>query len=121
LPDVARSFPVAGIGAVYSSATGVVATLTLVDPTGSGTAAVYPCAAGPANAVAVHTVPNHPADNTVAVALDTSGALCVRSSVRSQFTLDVSGWVGPSFAAIPPRRLLDTRGYPSVAVADCCT
>jgi len=109
-PGVTRTVQISGQSPVPTAAVGATVTLTLLDPAASGTASVFPCAPKPASTTLVASAPNHTAVASAPISLDADGRLCVRSSVRTNFTIDVSGWMGSGFVALSPLHLLDTMG-----------
>jgi hypothetical protein len=89
--------------------TGAMITVTLSAPQGIGWATAYPCAGGLPPTSIVNVVPNHVQSNAGLVPVDASGEICVYISLPTHVLLDVSGWAGTAFTALPPTRLLDTR------------
>jgi hypothetical protein len=87
----------------------VVLTITAVAPQSNGFVTVFPCSAGSTPTSVLNVVPNHGQANTVIVGLDPGGTACVRSSVLTQVTVDVTGWLGAGHQPLAPARLVDTR------------
>lgn len=110
LPGLTRTLQIGGQTPVPAAAVGAAITLTLLDPAAAGTASLFPCARKPAPTTLVASVPNHAVTASAPISLAADGRLCVRSSVRTNFTIDVSGWMGPGFVALPSQRLLDSTG-----------
>ena len=88
---------------------GAMVTVTLFGPQGIGWATAYPCSGGMPPTSIVNVVPNHVQSNASLIPVDDAGEVCVYVSVPSHVLLDVSGWAGTAFTAIPPTRLIDTR------------
>jgi hypothetical protein len=108
-PGVARAILVAANAGVPPHATGAVVTLTALTPVDSGTITVYPCRTGATNTTALTTLTQHTTSNSLVVGLDSAGRFCIRSSVGTQITVDVTGYTTTALLPVPPGRLLDTR------------
>ncbi len=101
---------------VPDGTTGVALNVTALVPAAAGFMTVFPgpCGAGNKpevsnlNFTAFQVVPNY-----VAVKVPPSKQICVFSSVTSNLLVDLNGTFGPSgstLKALPPERVLDTRG-----------
>lgn len=102
---------IAGRGDVPADATGVVANLAAVGPTGHGFATLFPCTAQRPIASHLNYVPGAIVANNAIVPLDATGHVCVFTKAASHFVLDVNGYVphGSAFVGVQPARYLDTR------------
>ncbi|HEY0519141.1 MAG TPA: hypothetical protein VGC84_06575 [Ilumatobacteraceae bacterium] len=110
-PSRMMSVPVAGTDGIPLDATGVVVSVTAVDPCADTFVTAFPCgtalpATSTVNAVAGSTVANS------AVIRLGLGALCIYTLRPTDVLVDVSGWIGPiglRTAPMAPVRLVDTR------------
>ncbi|MGB8859984.1 MAG: hypothetical protein WCC60_12045 [Ilumatobacteraceae bacterium] len=106
-----RTQQIAGVAGVPATPqpSGVVLTLTLLNPAGPGWATIYPCATGQPDTSMINVVSNHEQTNAVIPAIDAAGTVCLYTSTTSHVLLDVSGWSGAAFLPLTPARLVDTR------------
>ena len=113
-PTAAGAFTkirVTGRGGVPEGAVGVLVNLAAVTPASSGFATLYPCTANPPNAASLNFDRGRNVSNATTVKLSASGEVCVYTSARSHFALDVVGFVaaGSDLSTVNPSRFLDTR------------
>jgi len=111
LPGQVRQVNTSGVVGIASAPrpTGVWVSITLFDAGDSSNVKVWPCTVPDGGHAFFLTLPNHRLSNVGLVALGTSGKLCISSTVGGHVTVDASGWIGASFAAMPWTRVLDTR------------
>ena len=91
------------------AADGVVGNLTIVGPSSSGFATVYPCASEPPDTSNINYRSGQTIANAVLIQPDASGKLCVSNSGDAHIVFDVLATTGSGFTARPPQRLTDTR------------
>jgi uncharacterized protein YycO len=100
-------------GVPATGATAATVNLTIAGPSTAGYATVYPCGSNIPNVSTVNFAKKQgAAANGAVVALDSSGAVCVVSSVAADVIVDVTGWFGGSGTEVlpaSPTRLSDTR------------
>ena len=103
---------VAGGGLVPAGAGGVAINLTATESRGSGYLTVFPCAQGRPLASNLNVVYNATRANHTVVALDSSGYVCIFSSISTHVVADLAGWFsgsGSSYRPVTPLRVRDTR------------
>jgi hypothetical protein len=91
------------------SAAGVALNLAAVVADGRGHLTAYPCARGLPTAANLNFQPGSASANTVIVAPDADGKVCVSTLTATHLVVDLMGTIGGSFRGIQPRRALDTR------------
>ncbi|MFK8023697.1 MAG: SpoIID/LytB domain-containing protein [Ilumatobacter sp.] len=114
VPVVGRSFTSVDGGTVTvgADASAVVMNLTMVLPSSSGYATVWPCDASRPVASNVNFVRGQTRANSVLAPVGADGSVCVYSHVSSDVVVDIAGWFGGgtgSFVGTLPTRLVDTR------------
>ena len=103
---------IAGGGLVPAGAGGVAINLTATESRGSGYLTVFPCAQGRPLASNLNVVYNATRANHTVVALDSSGYVCIFSSISTHVVADLAGWFsssGSSYRPVTPVRVRDTR------------
>jgi hypothetical protein len=81
----------AGVRGIPGGAKAISANITVVDATGAGWVAAWPC--GPQPSVSnVNYGPSDPVANAAELALSPGGAVCVVSYTDAQVVIDVNGW-----------------------------
>ncbi|MHA3701190.1 hypothetical protein ACXR2U_03320 [Jatrophihabitans sp. YIM 134969] len=111
------SVVVTGRGGVPATGVGAVAvTVTVVTPASSGYVVAYPTGTARPGSSNVNFGAGRTVSNLVVVPVGTGGRISLSSSARTHAIVDVSGWYATgtstgagTFAALPPRRVLDTR------------
>ena len=105
------SVVVAGYGGVASSAVAAVLNVTVIRPSGSGFATVYPCDQQRPNASNLNFVAGQTVANSATVLLSAGGDVCIYTTQAMDMAVDVSGYYTSttSFTSLPPTRLMDTR------------
>ncbi len=101
---------VAGRGGVDHHAQAVSLNVTAVNPGGNGFVTVYPCGTRPETS-SLNLAVGQNVPNAVISKLNSNGEICIYTTSRTHLLVDVNGSVpsGSSFAAVSPRRYLDTR------------
>lgn len=85
---------------------------------GGGYLTIYPCAAGAPKASALNFRRGEHRANAAWVRLDTSGAMCIRSSVAAHLVVDVSGYAplrASGVTTVVPDRLVDSRASQGIS------
>ncbi len=103
---------IGGAGLVPAGAGGVAINLTATESRGSGYLTVFPCAQGRPLASNLNVVYNATRANHTVVALDSSGYVCIFSSISTHVVADLAGWFsgsGSSYRPVTPVRVRDTR------------
>lgn len=85
--------PVVGRVSVPTNAVGVAVNLAVVSPATAGYATLYPCSAEPPLASSLNFSTGSVIANSTIVKLSGEGAVCVFSSARADYVLDVVGYV----------------------------
>jgi hypothetical protein len=88
---------------------GAVLTVTAIGPTSNGYVTAFPCTAGTTPTSVLNVVPGHGQSNTVIVGVDPGGTVCVRSSVVTQVSIDITGRLGTGYLPLAPARMVDSR------------
>ncbi len=107
-----RAIQIAGHGAPHG-ATAVALNATIVNPDAAGYLQVYPC--GAPTAAEISSVNYGPGDvrpNSVVVALDGAGKVCVRSKAATDLIIDITGHFADdalAFQPVVPVRMFDSR------------
>ncbi len=113
-----RSWAVAGVFGIPTTATAVTANLTVVRPTSAGFVALFPAAAPTTTTSTLNFRAGDIAANGVAIRLGASGRLSALlggpAGARVHLVLDVTGYFvndasGARYVPLTPGRLLDTR------------
>ncbi len=104
----------AGLGGIPATgATAAAVNVTVVTPSGSGYATVYPCSVGRPLASSLNFAAAAVVPNLVTVPLDGDGFVCFYATTATDVLIDVMGWYGGTtgdlFRAAGPSRLVDTR------------
>ena len=96
-----------------AGAGGVALNLTAAGPAGRGYLTVYPCGQGRPDGVEPQRRAGVTRANQTVVALDSTGDLCIFTSVTTHVIADLAGWYGGQRQLVPPgrrpTRVLDTR------------
>ena len=102
---------IAGRGGVAADAVGVELNITAIQNEGRGFATLYPCTATRPTASSLNYTPGVNIANATTVALNSSGEVCVYTSLTAHYALDVVAYVpaGSDVGTVEPARLLDTR------------
>ncbi len=113
-PGVPVELDVLARGGVPSDGVGaVVLNTTMINPSGRGFVAVYPCRAGAPPLASSLNAPNFGGAiaNEVIAKLGTSNQVCVLSSVDTDLAIDVTGWLPTTsgLTSLDPARILDSR------------
>ena len=120
-PDVDLQMPVLGVSGIpLTGVTAVSLNLTAVGPTAEGYLTVWPCGSSQPNTSNVNFVKDQIVPNAVIAPVDSTGKVCIDSSVASHVVVDVNGWFGTTsgLTALTPVRFFDTRsGTGGVPVA----
>jgi len=95
--------------AIPDSATAVALNVTMVSPTGSGYATIWPCSSNQPEASNLNFVAGQVVANNVIAPIGDNGQVCVYASVATDVVVDVSGYFGSDFIGTTPKRLQDTR------------
>lgn len=90
---------VAGRGGVPVGAAGAEVNIAAISPAAVGFATAFPCSATPPNASVLNYTPGVTIANATTVRLSSAGELCLYSSERAHFAIDVLGQVVPSAAS----------------------
>ena len=120
-PDVDLQVPVLGISGVpLTGVTAVSLNLTAVGPTAEGYVTVWPCGSTKPGTSNVNFVKDQVVPNAVIAPVDSTGKVCIASSVGTHVVVDINGWFGSTSGlnAVTPLRVFDTRsGVGGVPVA----
>jgi hypothetical protein len=120
-PDVDLQLPVLGVSGIpLTGVTAVSLNLTAVGPTAEGYVTVWPCGSTKPGTSNVNFVKDQTVPNAVIAPIDSTGKVCIASSVGAHVVVDVNGWFGASsgLRAVSPVRVFDTRsGIGGVPVA----
>lgn len=102
---------IAGRGDVPADAEAVVVNVTAINPAARGFVTMYPCGERPLASSLNYGAAGAVVGNEVLAKLSTTGSICAYTSVATQLTGDVVGYVpsGSPYVSIDPARLLDTR------------
>ena len=105
---------VASLVDLPSAAEAVSLSVTVVNPVAAGFVTVYPCQTGRPLASSLNYRASQTVANQTIVSLDSADEVCLSASQTTDVVVDVLGWfggvTGSQLAALPPARLLDTRG-----------
>ena len=122
-PDVDLQMPVLGVSGIpLTGVTAVSLNLTAVGPTAEGYMTVWPCGSSQPGTSNVNFVKDQIVPNAVIAPVDSTGKVCIASSVASHVIVDVNGWFGTTsgLKAVTPTRVFDTRsgagGVPAAKV-----
>jgi peptidoglycan hydrolase-like amidase len=122
-PDVDLQMPVLGVSGIpLTGVTAVSLNLTAVGPTAEGYMTVWPCGSSQPGTSNVNFVKDQIVPNAVIAPVDSTGKVCIASSVASHVIVDVNGWFGTTSGlnAVTPTRVFDTRsgagGVPAAKV-----
>lgn len=99
-------------GELTNQATGVALTVTSTGAERDGYATVFPCDTSRPLASNLNPRPNEATPNSAIVPLGPSRRICLYTSMRTHFVVDLTGWFGTGgapFHAQNPDRILDTR------------
>jgi hypothetical protein len=120
-PDVNLQVPVLGISGVpLTGVTAVSLNLTAVGPMAEGYVTVWPCGSTKPGTSNVNFVKDQVVPNAVIAPVDSTGKVCIASSVGTHVVVDINGWFGSTSGlnAVTPLRVFDTRsGVGGVPVA----
>jgi hypothetical protein len=120
-PGVDLQMPVLGVSGIpLTGVTAVSLNLTAVGPTAEGYMTVWPCGSSQPGTSNVNFVKDQIVPNAVIAPVDSTGKVCIASSVASHVIVDVNGWFGTTSGlnALTPVRVFDTRsGAGGVPVA----
>ena len=96
--------PLTGVNAVSLN-------VSTVGPTAPGFVRVWPCGSAKPATSNINFVKDQVISNAVITPLDSTGKVCISSSVATHISVDVNGWFGTSsgLGAFTPVRLFDTR------------
>jgi hypothetical protein len=104
---------VTGQGGIPADAKAVLANVTVTGPTGSGFLTMWNCSANQPDVSTLNFSANQTVANAATIPLDSSGQLCVFSSVSADLIVDVGGYYSTSAAGrympVSPMRLMDSR------------
>ncbi len=122
-PGVDLQMPVLGVSGIpLTGVTAVSLNLTAVGPTTEGYMTVWPCGSSQPGTSNVNFVKDQIVPNAVIAPVDSTGKVCIASSVASHVVVDVNGWFGTTSGlnAVTPTRVFDTRsgagGVPAAKV-----
>jgi hypothetical protein len=122
-PGVDLQMPVLGVSGIpLTGVTAVSLNLTAVGPTAEGYVTVWPCGSSKPGTSNVNFVKDQIVPNAVIAPVDSTGKVCIASSVASHVVVDVNGWFGTTSGlnALTPVRVFDTRsgagGVPAAKV-----
>ena len=122
-PGVDLQMPVLGISGIpLTGVSAVSLNLTAVGPTAEGYVTVWPCGSAKPGTSNVNFVKDQIVPNAVIAPVDSTGKVCIASSVASHVVVDVNGWFGAASGlnAMTPVRVFDTRsgagGVPAAKV-----
>ena len=120
-PGVDLQMPVLGVSGIpLAGVTAVSLNLTAVGPTAEGYVTVWPCGSTKPETSNVNFVKDQIVPNAVIAPVDSTGKVCIASSVGTHVVVDVNGWFGATSGlnAVTPVRVFDTRsGNGGVPVA----
>ena len=120
-PGVDLQVPVLGVSGVpLTGVTAVSLNLTAVGPTAEGYVTVWPCGSTKPGTSNVNFVKDQVVPNAVIAPVDSTGKVCIASSVGTHVVVDINGWFGSTSGlnAVTPLRVFDTRsGVGGVPVA----
>ena len=120
-PDADLQMPVLGVSGIpLTGVTAVSLNLTAVGPTDEGYVTVWPCGSDKPGTSNVNFVKDQIVANAVIAPVDSTGKVCIDSSVASHVVVDVNGWFGTTSGlnALTPVRVFDTRsGVGGVPIA----
>jgi len=120
-PGVDLQMPVLGVSGIpLTGVTAVSVNLTAVGPTAEGYVTVWPCGSTQPETSNVNFVKDQIVPNAVIAPVDSTGKVCIASSVGTHVVVDVNGWFGATSGlnAVTPVRVFDTRsGTGGVPVA----
>lgn len=106
-----RVVPVAGLGGVNPSATGVAVTVTAVNPRTDGFITVWPCGGTKPWVSNLNVLPATITASSIILPLGTDGTLCTFANIDTNLIIDVTGQFlpGSGFTPVVPTRAVDTR------------
>jgi hypothetical protein len=106
-----RVVPVAGLGGVDPTATGVAVTVTAVNPRTDGFITVWPCGGTKPWVSNLNVLPASITASSIILPLGTDGTLCTFSNIDTNLIIDVTGQFlpGSGFVPVTPTRAVDTR------------
>ena len=120
-PGVDLQVPVLGVSGIpLTGVTAVSLNLTAVGPTAEGYVTVWPCGSTKPGTSNVNFVKDQVVPNAVIAPVDSTGKVCIASSVGTHVVVDINGWFGSTSGlnAVTPLRVFDTRsGVGGVPVA----
>jgi hypothetical protein len=111
-PGVDLQVPVLGVSGIpLTGVTAVSLNLTAVGPTAEGYVTVWPCGSTKPDTSNVNFVKDQIVPNAVIAPVDSTGKVCIASSVGTHVVVDVNGWFGATSGlnAATPVRVFDTR------------
>jgi ribosomal protein S11 len=111
-PGVDLQVPVLGISGIpLTGVTAVSLNLTAVGPTAEGYVTVWPCGSTKPDTSNVNFLKDQVVPNAVITPVDSTGKVCIASSVGTHVVVDINGWFGSTSGlnAVTPLRVIDTR------------
>jgi len=111
-PNADLQVPVLGVSGIpLTGVTAVSLNLTAVGPTAEGYVTVWPCGSTRPDTSNVNFVKDQIVPNAVIAPVDSTGKVCIASSVASHVVIDINGWFGSTSGlnALTPVRVFDTR------------
>ena len=111
-PGVDLQVPVLGVSGIpLNGVTAVSLNLTAVGPTAEGYVTVWPCGSTKPETSNVNFVKDQIVPNAVIAPVDSTGKVCIASSVGTHVVVDINGWFGSTSGlnALTPVRVFDTR------------
>ena len=111
-PGVDLQVPILGVSGIpLTGVTAVSLNLTAVGPTAEGYVTVWPCGSTKPSTSNVNFVKNQIVPNAVISPVDSTGKVCIASSVGTHVVVDINGWFGSTSGlnAVTPLRVFDTR------------
>jgi hypothetical protein len=92
-PDADLQMPVLGVSGIpLTGVTAVSLNLTAVGPTAEGYVTVWPCGSSKPGTSNVNFVKDQIVPNAVIAPVDSTGKVCIASSVASHVVVDVNVW-----------------------------
>jgi hypothetical protein len=110
-PLVPVEVPIAGVAGVGADASAAMLSVTLVNPSSTGFATVWPCGEPMPTASNLNVAAGQTVAAAVLAKVGVGGKVCVASNVRADVIVDAQGWFGPGpeYRPLTPVRLDDTR------------
>ncbi|MGB0114075.1 MAG: hypothetical protein WBP59_12700, partial [Ilumatobacteraceae bacterium] len=96
---------------VPASAEAIAMNLTVVGPSTSGYATVWPCGTSRPTTSSLNYAAGATVGNNVVAPIGANGKVCLYTYANANFVVDVTGWIvdGTAYSGSTPDRVIDTR------------